>query len=37
MSIDDYLTIRGSGHMVPGMKPKVTFEFISKWLKNEDW
>jgi len=33
----DFLTIRGSGHMVPEFKPKVTLEFITKWLKNEEW
>lgn len=33
----DFLTIRGSGHMVPEYKPKATFEFLQRWLKNEDW
>ena len=33
----DFLTIRGAGHMVPQYKPKVTFEFIERWLKNEPW
>lgn len=33
----DFLTIRGSGHMVPQYKPKVTLEFLRKWLSNEDW
>ena len=33
----DFLTIRGSGHMVPEFKPKVTLEFLSKWLDNEAW
>ena len=33
----DFLTIRGSGHMVPEYKPLVTLEFLSKWLKNEPW
>jgi hypothetical protein len=33
----DFLTIRGSGHMVPEYKPKVTLEFLEKWLKGEDW
>jgi hypothetical protein len=29
--------LRLLGHMVPQYKPKVTFEFLSKWLKNEEW
>jgi carboxypeptidase C (cathepsin A) len=33
----DFLTIRGAGHMVPQYKPKVTFEFLSRWLKDEPW
>ena len=33
----DFLTIRGSGHMVPQYKPKVTFAFLKKWLANEEW
>ena len=33
----DFLTIRGSGHMVPEYKPKPALEFLSKWLANEDW
>ena len=33
----DFLTIRGSGHMVPQFKPAQAFEFLSTWLKNEDW
>jgi len=33
----DFLTIRGSGHMVPEYKPKVTLEFLEKWLKGEEW
>jgi len=33
----DYLTIRGSGHLVPEYKGKEAFEMISKWLKNETW
>ncbi|CAB9528207.1 Carboxypeptidase Y homolog A [Seminavis robusta] len=33
----DFLTIRGAGHMVPQHKPKVSLEFLSKWLKNEPW
>lgn len=27
-----YATIRGSGHMVPTMKPKAAFELIKQWL-----
>ena len=26
-----------AGHMVPQHKPRVTFEFLSKWLKDEPW
>jgi len=33
----DYLTIRGSGHMVPEYKPAATLEFLTKWLADEDW
>lgn len=33
----DFLTVRGAGHMVPQHKPRVTFEFLSKWLRNEEW
>lgn len=33
----DFLTIRGSGHMVPEYKPAAAFEFISRWIKNEDY
>ena len=33
----DYLTIRGSGHMVPEFKPKVTLAFLTKWINNEEW
>ena len=33
----DFLTIRGSGHMVPEFKPKVTLSFLKSWLENEDW
>eukprot|EP00924_Labyrinthula_sp_SR-Ha-C_P002183 maker-scaffold_19-snap-gene-3.5-mRNA-1 protein AED:0.01 eAED:0.01 QI:48/1/1/1/1/1/3/12/494 len=33
----DYLTIRGSGHMVPQMKPKATLEMLQRWLKKENW
>ena len=31
-----YLTIRGSGHMVPEYKPAAAFAFLQKWLANED-
>ena len=30
-----YLTIRGSGHMVPEYKPDVTLSFISAFVKGE--
>ena len=33
----DFLTIRGSGHMVPEYKPAPALEFLSKWLADEDW
>lgn len=33
----NYLTIRGSGHMVPLFKPKEAHEFMKKWVLNEDW
>ena len=33
----DYLTIRGSGHMVPQFKPAQAFEFLQRWLKGEDY
>jgi len=33
----DYLTIRGSGHMVPLFKPKEALEFMKKWIQNEEW
>jgi len=32
-----YLTIRGSGHMVPEYKPEASFSFISNWLDNKDF
>ena len=32
----DFLTIRGSGHMVPLFKPKEAFLFMEKWVKNEE-
>ena len=33
----DFLTIRGSGHMVPEFKPAASLEWLTKWLHNEDW
>lgn len=33
----DYLTIRGSGHMVPQFKPAAAYEFLRAWLANEDY
>lgn len=33
----DYLTIRGSGHMVPQYKPKAASVFLGSWLRNEDY
>ena len=33
----DYLTIRGSGHMVPQFKPAAAYEFLRAWLKGEDY
>lgn len=33
----DYLTIRGSGHMVPAMKPDAALEMLTRWLRNEPW
>ena len=33
----DFLTIRGSGHMVPQFKPPQALEFLRAWLKDEDW
>jgi hypothetical protein len=31
----DFLTIRGSGHMVPQMQPVSAFSFFSSWVKNQ--
>jgi len=31
----DFVTIRGSGHMVPAFKPKEIHELVKRWLKNE--
>ena len=33
----DYLTIRGSGHMVPEFKPAAAYELLRAWLKGEDY
>lgn len=33
----DFLTIRGSGHMVPTYKPEAAFTFIKAWLSNEEF
>jgi len=33
----DFLTIRGSGHMVPEYKPAAAFSFISNWLEDKDY
>ena len=33
----DYLTIRGSGHMVPQFKPAAAFEFLKVWLAGGEY
>lgn len=33
----DFLTIRGSGHMVPQMQPIAALEFFTRWLRNETY
>lgn len=33
----DFLTIRGSGHMVPQFKPEPALEFLRAWIKGEDY
>ena len=33
----DFLTIKGAGHMVPEFKPEVSLEFITRWIRNEDY
>lgn len=33
----DFLTVRGSGHMVPTNKPAATFTFLKAWLTKQDY
>jgi len=33
----DFVTIRGSGHMVPANKPLVSWHLINNWLNKENW
>ena len=33
----DFLTIRGSGHMVPQYRPEPAYEFLRAWLADEDY
>lgn len=33
----DFLTIRGSGHMVPQFKPEAAYTFMKAWLAGEDY
>jgi len=33
----DYLTIRGSGHMVPGYRPRSALEFMTRWLNDSEY
>ena len=33
----DFLTIRGSGHMVPAMKPSTSLEFISRFMTDNNY
>jgi len=33
----DFLTIRGSGHMVPQFKPESAYEFLRAWIADEDY
>jgi carboxypeptidase C (cathepsin A) len=32
-----FLTIRGSGHMVPQFKPEAALEFMGRFIHNEEW
>jgi len=32
-----FLTIRGSGHMVPEFKPQASLVFLSSWLRGQDF
>ena len=33
----DFLTVRGAGHMVPEFKPTASLEFLTRFLRNEDY
>lgn len=33
----DFITIKGSGHMVPQNKPQVAFEMMKNYLNNNDY
>ncbi|KAL7581813.1 hypothetical protein ACA910_022337 [Epithemia clementina (nom. ined.)] len=33
----DFLTIRGSGHMVPMIKPAASFTFLKSWLQSQEY
>jgi hypothetical protein len=33
----DFLTVRGSGHMVPTYKAEATFAFLQAWIENRDY
>lgn len=33
----DFVTIRGSGHMVPEFKPRAAMAFLQAWLAGEDY
>lgn len=33
----DYLTVRGSGHMVPQYRPEPAFQFLKQWLSGDDF
>jgi len=32
-----FLTIRGSGHMVPEFKPEAALSFLTNWLASKDF